>query len=291
MIGRAHAVEGRAHGAGTPVRFFVTRRSATMSPAHPPLMLSVRDLTVVLNDRRVLERVSFELSAGESLAVLGPNGAGKTVLLKTLLGLLPPASGSVVWDAGARLAYVPQKIDADLHLPLTLRTLLESKARILRLPSSAAGRAAEAADIPAAVLRTPLGHLSGGQLQKSLIAFALLGEPDVILLDEPTASLDELAEAHVYELLRDLRERRGLTLVFVSHDLSVVPSAATRVLCLNKATVCYGTPQQALTPEVFARLYAAPHAYFRHVAEAHGHAGGHGAAEHGASRHHHHHDV
>jgi ABC-type Mn2+/Zn2+ transport system ATPase subunit len=232
-----------------------------------PSILSVKDLNVSYEGRHVLKDVTFDLGPAESLAIIGPNGAGKTALLKALLGLVPH-EGSVAWGKAARTAYVPQKIDADLHLPVTLRNLLEAKARILKLSKAAVNEAIKAAEIPSDVSDTPVGHLSGGQFQKSLIAFALLGHPTVLLLDEPTASLDELAEARIFDLLGELRTRRKMTIIFVSHDLSVVPSVATRVLCLNKAAVCFGKPHEALTPDVFEKLYAAPHRYVRHPSKA-----------------------
>jgi len=226
-------------------------------------MLSVTNLEVKFGSRVILHGLSLEVPAAECLAIIGPNGSGKTVFLKAMLGLVP-YSGEIRWDAGARLGYVPQKVAADLHLPLTCRDLLEAKARYLKRPGVEIEAVAREAELTAELLDTNLGYLSGGQFQKALIAFALLGQPNVLLFDEPTASLDELSEERVYELLHSLQEQSGMTLVLVSHDLSVVYRYADMVLCLSKGQPCMGPPKEILTPAMLEELYAAPSRYYRH---------------------------
>jgi zinc transport system ATP-binding protein len=228
-----------------------------------PDILTVKDLAVTLNGNPVLKNLSFSIAAGDALAVIGPNGSGKTVLLKALLGLLPHR-GTITWASGAKVGYVPQKIDADRHLPMNARDLIEAKARILHLPHAAAIATAKSVGLTPDALQTPVGHLSGGMFQKALIAFALLGDPNVILFDEPTASLDELSEEHVYDLIHNLQDSRGITTILVSHDLSVVYKYASHVLCVNRDLVCFGAPEEALTPEVLDKLYATPHKYYHH---------------------------
>jgi ABC-type Mn2+/Zn2+ transport system ATPase subunit len=112
-----------------------------------------------------------------------------------------------------------------------------------------------------------IGTLSGGQFQKALIALALLGRPNVLLFDEPTASLDELSEERIYELIHALQQRRGITVILVSHDLSVVYRYANRVLCLSKGKPCIGSPKEILTPEMLEELYGATPKYYRHIEE------------------------
>ncbi len=226
-------------------------------------VLSVTGLEVAFGRRVILDGVSLEIPPGECVAIIGPNGSGKTVLLKALLGLVPH-KGEIRWDAGARLGYVPQQVVADRHLPLTPRDLLAAKARTMRRPAEEVEEAARAAGLTSDALDTNLGHLSGGQFQKTLIAFALLGAPNVLLFDEPTASLDELSEERVYELLHSLQEQRGITLLLVSHDLSVVYRYARTVLCLSKGQACMGPPKEILTPAMLEELYAAPPRYYRH---------------------------
>ena len=207
--------------------------------------------------------------------MIGPNGSGKTVLLKALLGLVP-YGGGIAWHPDARLAYVPQKIDADRHIPISLQDLLKAKADIQDLKASDVRSASHSVGLGSDVLKTPIGHLSGGQFQKALIAFALLGNPNVLLFDEPTASLDELSEEHVYDLLEDLRRTRGITVILVSHDVSMIPQVATTVLCLNKHA-CYGKPREVLTVKTLDALYSPRHKYYKHASGQgeHGHAAQH----------------
>src|SRR5436853_3913851 len=141
-------------------------------------LLSVKDLSVRLQDRLVVEDLSFELAAGERLSVLGPNGAGKTVLLKALLNLLP-YKGEVVWAPNVRIGYVPQKIDADTHLPLTFTDLFRAKCTNLKVSFSELEEIAHNVGLTRQILQTPVGHLSGGQFQRGLIGFSLIGSPNV----------------------------------------------------------------------------------------------------------------
>lgn len=227
-------------------------------------ILDVKHLGVSFGDLTIFKNLSFEVKEREIVAVIGPNGAGKTVLLKSLLGLTP-YQGTIEWAPGAKIAYVPQKIDADRHLPVNAGNLLEAKAHLLKLPHKDIKETVQAVGLTPAILKTPVGHLSGGQFQKMLIAFALLGNPNVILFDEPTASLDELSEEHIYDLMHELQDDRGIAFILVSHDLSTIYHYADRVLCLNKEKICYGTPEEALTPEVLSKLYGAPHKFFHHA--------------------------
>ena len=155
--------------------------------------LEVRNVSVTLDGNRVLDDVSFDLGAGERLVIIGPNGAGKTVLLKSLLDLMPH-SGDIDWSPEARIGYVPQKIDADRHLPITYKDLFASKCRISGEPVARIGDVIRDVGISKKILDTPVGHLSGGQFQLGLMAFALIGRPNVLILDEPTASVDEPGE-------------------------------------------------------------------------------------------------
>jgi zinc transport system ATP-binding protein len=226
-------------------------------------ILSVRDLTIRFGNRVILEHLNFTVAPGENLAIIGPNGAGKTVLLHALLNLLP-YEGTVEWAPGAKLGYVPQKIAADRQLPLHISDLLNAKARVLKLSTEDIRLVTDRVGLTRELLETSVGVLSGGEFQKALIAFALLGNPNVLLFDEPTASLDELAEEHIYELLRELQRERHLTVLLVSHDLSVVYQSATNVLCLSKGKPCFGPPREILTPENLESVYSAPVKFYEH---------------------------
>ena len=215
-------------------------------------LLECRDPGVTLEGRVILRGLNFTLRAGECLAIVGP-----------LMGQVPHA-GEIHWAETVRPGYVPQKMAVDRLLPLTPRDLLAAKARVLRLAAGHLDAAMQIAALPADLEQRPIGLLSGGQLQKLLLAFALLGDPPVLLVDEPTASLDELAEEQIYERLERLGRERNLAVVLISHDLSVVYRYAENVLCLNRTAPCFGPTRQVLSPAQLEELYGRPLAYYEH---------------------------
>ncbi len=226
-------------------------------------LLTVENLSVRIEDKLIVEDLSFALAPRERLSILGPNGAGKTVLLKALLNLVS-YTGEVKWSPAARLGYVPQKIDADVHLPLTFTDLFRAKSATVKVSPEDLRDVSKSIGLTRELLETPVGHLSGGQFQRGLIAYALLGKPNVLLLDEPTASVDEPGEEHIYELIHRLQSERDLASITVSHDLSFVFRHATTVLCLNRQKVCFGTPREALSAEVLEKLYGEPMGFYHH---------------------------
>ena len=229
-------------------------------------LLSVRDLRVAFGNLVVLRGLSFEVYSGDCLAIIGPNGSGKTVLLKALQHLIP-SEGEIHWSQEARVGYVPQSVAADRQLPLKVREILEAKARFLHLADQEMEKVSSELNLSPELVNAGIGTLSGGQFQKVLIAFAMLGRPNVLLFDEPTASLDELSEERIYELVHELQCNKGITLILVSHDLSVVYRYASRVLCLSKGRTCMGPPKEILTPEMLEELYGAPPKFYRHIQE------------------------
>ena len=144
---------------------------------------------------------------------------------------------------------------------------MAAKARFLRLADREMEQVSSELNLSPEFLSAGIGTLSGGQFQKVLIAFAMLGRPNVLLFDEPTASLDELSEERIYELVHQLQGQNGITLILVSHDLSVVYRYANRVLCLSKNKTCMGAPKEILTPEMLEEVYGAPPKYYRHIQE------------------------
>lgn len=229
-------------------------------------ILKVENLAVRFDGQPVLQNLNFELGKNENLAVIGPNGSGKTVLLRALTKTVPH-EGKITWGENVRLGYVPQKIDADRHLPLNLKNLLEAKTNILGIKKSTGNLRdlCEEVGLTDKNTETAIGHLSGGQFQRALIAFALLGEPNVLLLDEPTASIDIPGEEQIYELVHRLQDKHKMTVILVSHDLSFVYRYATKVLCLNKTGICFGAPEEVLNPKTLEKLYGGPQKYFHHL--------------------------
>ncbi len=224
-------------------------------------LLEVRDMSVELGGVRVLEDLSFTLEKNSILAIIGPNGAGKTVLLKALLGLIP-STGEIRWREGTKKGYVPQRLDIETDIPLTVREFFSLRRE---KPSDERVRVVlDYVQLDPSILREGFGEVSVGQRQRILVAWAVLGEPDVLLFDEPTADIDVTGQESIYNMITHLKDNLGLTVILVSHDLNVVYSHAAMVLCINRKTLCIGRPREVLTPAQLQRLYGGENAFFKH---------------------------
>lgn len=223
------------------------------------LLLSVKNLTVALDGKTIIKDVSFSLAPREVLAIIGPNGSGKTVLLKTLVGILKPAHGEILWEPGTRVGYLPQRFHVDRYLPMTVHEFLNLKSPT----KGAVHRTLTAVGMEERWLTRDLAHLSSGELQRVLLAWALLDEPQLLLFDEPTENVDVVSQDSIYKLLRHLQDTIHVALIIISHDLHVVYRYADHVLCLNKDMICYGEPETELTSGTLSKLYD-DHAFFRH---------------------------
>jgi zinc transport system ATP-binding protein len=224
--------------------------------------VEVDHLSVRLGDVDILRDLSFSVPVASSVAVIGPNGSGKTVLFRALIGAIPH-TGSVRWAPGTRIGYVPQKLDLERDLPVTGRDLLLARARLASVAPSAIERALTRVGLAPDILGKLVGTLSGGQFQRLLMAFALLADPTVLLLDEPTAGVDEPGQERLNDTVRRL-QTEGVTVLLISHDLSVVFRFATTVLCLSRDHTCFGIPRQVLTPEILAQVYGEPVGFMIH---------------------------
>jgi len=220
-------------------------------------VLLVEGLNVEFNKKSILKNISFEVKRGEIVAVVGPNGAGKTTLFKAILGITPFRGEVKVLDKPVRkvlhrIGYVPQGFSFDKSFPLKVREFLS-----LAIPSEKYYRIDEVLNEVELQEKkeTLLGELSGGQVQRALIARALINEPDILLLDEATAGVDLEAETGMYELIRHLNIEHGVTALVITHEINMAYKFATQVICLNKDLYCYGTPKEKITEELLSRLY------------------------------------
>ncbi len=229
----------------------------------PESLLDVRGLTVRFGETTVLRDLSFSVEAGTSLAIVGPNGSGKTVLFRCLIGALP-CDGAIRWAPGVRIGYVPQKLDVERDMPLTGLDFLRARAAIGGAATADIARALALVGLGDRASHRSIGALSGGEFQRLLVAFALLGRPNVLLLDEPTAGVDEAGQERLNDLAHRLQEEQGLTVLLISHELSVVYQYATHVLCLGRGGAHIGPPETILTPERLREVYGASVAFHVH---------------------------
>lgn len=207
-------------------------------------------LMVKRGSAQVLRDVDFRIEPREIVTVVGPNGSGKSTLLKALIGAVPVAQGRVVRKAGLRLGYVPQSLQIDPSLPMTVGRFLDLPRRSPRAERDLALFEAGAENLA----DRQLTDLSGGQFQRALLARALLNRPEVLLLDEPTTGLDQPGQAGFYRRIETVRDQLGCAVLMVSHDLHVVMSASDRVLCVNGHICCEGHPEVVAQ----AKEYRAP---------------------------------
>ena len=241
-----------------------------MSPAAPVIRLEGVSFAYPGSEQSALEDVSLQVAAGERLGILGPNGGGKSTLLKVILGLLTPTRGEAwVMGRSARLArrsglvgYVPQKLDADLALPISVREMVTLGAS-WRLPAWR-GVPAEVRDRVGGLLALvgaeafadrPIGSLSGGQMQRALIARALAARPRVLALDEPTVGIDAPGQRQFADLLERVHAELNLTVLIISHDLRAIAAGCDRVACLARRLHSHVSPT-GLTPEVLAEVFS-----------------------------------
>jgi zinc transport system ATP-binding protein len=224
------------------------------------IILKVDNLRVEFDKERVIENLSFEVKEKETLVILGPNGAGKTVLLRTLLGLIA-YQGDIKWKPGIKVGYVPQRLPLIKDIPLSVEEFFKLKKsstrETLELLNSVGIKAPD-------ILKRGIGDFSSGQFQRILVAWGLVSNPQVLLSDEPMAGIDIGGEETIYNLLEKLKEERNLTVLLVTHDLSVVYQKASNVLCLNKKVLCYGSPKEILTPQNLSQLFGGKIKFYRH---------------------------
>lgn len=234
-------------------------------------VIEIKGLNVYLEGRHVLEDINLQIFPGEMVGIIGPNGAGKTTLLRVFLGLVKPSTGSVIvfgrkpWLLGKwreKIGYMPQKPSFDWHFPLsTLDVVLMGTVTpsALGKPYTKKQREKALQSLEKVGLggleHRPFAQLSGGQQQRAFLARALCKEPQVLLLDEPNAGLDLPAQTRFFALLEELQQGQGLTVVLVSHDLTLISRYAGKLICINRTMHVHGSPAEVLNSPHLEKAY------------------------------------
>jgi len=214
-------------------------------------LISLENISVSFGQRAVLSSVSLKLEPGRILTLLGPNGAGKSTLVRVVLGLIPPTKGKVVRHEQLRIGYVPQKIHLDATLPLTVERFMLLRGGVRRTDILPALKRVQAGQL----LQAPLQKLSGGEMQRVLLARALLNQPQLLVLDEPTQGVDVNGQVALYDLIDQLRRELNCGVLMVSHDLHLVMAKTDEVLCLNQHICCSGTPEAVSRHPEFISMF------------------------------------
>ncbi|MEM9319928.1 MAG: metal ABC transporter ATP-binding protein [Pseudomonadota bacterium] len=216
-------------------------------------LIAAEGLRVNYGRNTVLKAVDLAIDAAEIVTIVGPNGSGKTSLIKAMIGALQPAAGRVTQKPALRIGYVPQRLHLDSTLPMTVTRFLSLPRRVSKQRADAALRKAGVQG----VANEPLTALSGGQLQRVLLARAIIDTPDLLILDEPTQGLDQPGAAAFYTQIEALRDQHRMAVLMVSHDLHVVMRASDRVVCLNGHICCQGRPEVVATAPEYRALFGA----------------------------------
>jgi len=216
-------------------------------------LIAAEKLVLRRGGRTIIENVDIAISPGEIVTLVGPNGAGKTSLVRLLLGLMDPDSGTVMRAPGLSIGYVPQRFSIDATIPLTVGRFLK-----LTVNRDDAAASALLEEVGAGHLKdAQVSSLSGGEFQRVALAKALMGNPQLLVLDEPVQNVDFSGEAALYRLIETIRNTRGCGILLVSHNLHVVLGASDRVICLNHHVCCSGIPESVARHPEYERLFGA----------------------------------
>ncbi|MCP5084542.1 MAG: metal ABC transporter ATP-binding protein [Alphaproteobacteria bacterium] len=201
--------------------------------------------------RWLVRNVDLQVQPGEIVTLIGPNGSGKSTTVKMAIGLFKPDEGLSTRKPGLTIGYVPQKLNIDRTLPLTVRRLLTLGAHH---SPSAVTETLDAVGI-ARLADAQVQNLSGGEFQRALLARAMIGKPDILVLDEPVQGVDFAGEIALYDLIQEIRETTGCGILLISHDLHMVMAATDTVICLNGHVCCTGSPDAVAADPEYVRLF------------------------------------
>ncbi|MBT4353613.1 MAG: ATP-binding cassette domain-containing protein, partial [Rhodospirillaceae bacterium] len=214
-------------------------------------LISASSVTVTRDNKNILDNVSFDVGVKDFITILGPNGAGKSMLLKCLMGFFKPESGKIDKKAQLRIGYVPQQFTSEQTMPITVERFLQLRKSV---PMGDIIAVATETNIET-LLKKPLHILSGGERQRILLARSLIGDPELLVLDEPAQNLDISGQLAFYKLLEKIYTTRALSILMVSHDLHMVMATTKQVICLFHHICCSGEPQVVTRDPEFVSLF------------------------------------
>ncbi|MGQ0286083.1 zinc ABC transporter ATP-binding protein ZnuC [Pasteurellaceae bacterium 22721_9_1] len=221
-------------------------RSAINEP-----LVELKSISVRFPQKIALQDINFRIYPNSVITIVGPNGGGKSTFLKVLLKLLTPTSGEVIYKKGLSIGYVPQKLYIDPTLPITVEKFLSLKKGVKKHEILTALSLLSISHLQKNILQ----KLSGGEMQRVLIARAILNKPHLLVLDEPTQGVDLGGQAELYQLIHQTREKLNCAVLMVSHDLHIVMADTNEVLCINQHICCAGTPEILSNNPQFIRLF------------------------------------
>jgi len=217
----------------------------------PLPILSVKHLSLDLCGKSILQDINLHLAENEILTLIGPNGSGKSSLIRAILGLIKISTGKIELRDGLRIGYMPQKLSINSLMPLTVNRFLMLGGEITRIKALGALSEVGAEKVSNAQIHT----ISGGEMQRVLLARALLREPQLLVLDEPVQGVDVNGQIALYKLIQEIRNRYGCSILMVSHDLHLVMASTDRVICLNHHICCSGTPENITQDPAYNDLF------------------------------------
>ncbi len=220
-------------------------------------LITADNISLIHGDKVLLQDINITISAGEIVTLIGPNGAGKTTLLNILLGLSSPTAGTIKRNKDCRIGYMPQRLQLNPQLPLTVDRFLSL------VNSTLSSVQSSTISIDKALTRTGVNHLqktdmnnlSGGEIQRVLLARALLRQPQLLVLDEPVQGVDINGQNQLYQLISDIRDELNCGVLMVSHDLHLVMAATDHVICLNQHICCHGHPESVSSHPAYLELF------------------------------------
>lgn len=254
ITGASAYAEGM-HSATPQIRERIRKRMNTSTNQY---LLKATNLSINLHGRQILDNVTLEIPEGNIVTVIGPNGSGKTTLIQSLIGIRTPDSGTIQRKEGLSIGYMPQKLDVNSMLPMTLeRFVMLGK----RIPKSEETLNTLLDELRILHLRhKQIIHLSGGEWQRMMLARALLAKPDLLVLDEPTQGMDISGQIAFYRLIDSIQKTQNLTILMVSHDLHTVMRKTDHVYCLHHHICCHGTPNDVSNNPEYHSLFGKEHA-------------------------------